>query len=275
MKNGTLTILLSICLLLTFSLRAYADDETAVTEINVPATTAAQGQPLDKGFHGVIGAGLVAGENIVGHRHASVLPFPIIILRYSDWAYWHFQRGGVWVLQSPDRSLKLGVGIGFRLGWRSDDDDSLLRGMADRYFSLDGSVNAEWLNRIANIRVRYYHDILGISDGDGAEITVSHRFPITQKLSVIPFVGMEWQSNRMVNYYYGVRPEEVTPNRSEYRGRDAVNLRAGLAAAYLLSESWSLMGGVHVRRLGDGIYDSPIVLDRYRVYTFIGAGWRF
>jgi MipA family protein len=275
MKNGTLMILLSACLLLTFSFRAHAEDETDVTEINVPATAAAQGQPLDKGFHGMIGAGVFAGENTVGHRHVITWPFPLVSIRYSDWAYWHLVGGGIWALQSPDRTLKLGIGLGVRGGWRSDDDDSLLHGMADRHISLDGSINAEWRNPIVTIRVSYFHDILGISDGDGAMLRLSRAVPIGQKFMLTPFVGVEWLSNRLVNYYYGIRPEEVTPNRPEYRGRDTVNLRAGLSAAYRLSESWSLMGGVHVRRLGDGIYDSPIVLDQYRVYTFFGAGWRF
>jgi outer membrane protein len=267
--------LLSMLLFSSICLPVFADQSEDLTETTAAPSISDQSLASTKGFHGMLGAGLALGETVVGHRQLYVFPVPFVSVRYSDWAYWNLARGGVWLLQSPDRSLKLGIGLGMRFERRSDDDDSLLRGMADRHMSLDGSVNAEWRNRIANIRVRYFHDLLGVSDGDGADIDISHMFTINQKFSLTPFVGMEWLGNRLVNYYYGVRPEEATSNRPEYRGRDTVNLRTGLWATYRLSPSWSLISGIHVRRAGDGIYDSPIVLDRYRFFTFFGAGWRF
>jgi outer membrane protein len=254
---------------------AVADETEGLTETSAAPSISDQSLTSTKGFHGMLGAGLSVREDTVGHRHVHVLPWPIISLRYSDWAYWHLAMGGVWLLQSPDRSLKFGVGVRPRLGWRSDDDDSLLRGMADRHASLDGSINTEWRNRIANIRVRYFYDILGVSDGGGVDVNISHLFQINQKFVLTPFLEVEWQSNRLTNYYFGIRPEEAIPGRPEYRGRDTVNLRTGFWATYHLSPSWSLIGSAYVRRLGNGIYDSPIVLDRYHVFTFVGAGWRF
>jgi outer membrane protein len=274
-KNILGNSIVLVLFLLSMFLPAYADESYDVTEPSTTPSISDQSQQETKGLHGMLGAGVFAGERTVGHRHIYVFPFPFVSLRYSDWAYWYLGRGGVWFLQSPDRSLKLGVGLGFRSGWEADDDDSLLRGMSDRRMSIDGSINAVWRTRFVTIGISYFHDILGVSDGDGALIRISHILPVGQKFSLTPFAGVEWQSNRLVNYYYGVRPEEAASNRSAYRGRDTVNLRAGLWAAYRLSQSWSLIGGAHVTRLGDGISDSPIVLDRYHAFTFFGAAWRF
>jgi outer membrane protein len=125
------------------------------------------------------------------------------------------------------------------------------------------------------VRASYFHDILGVSDGSGATISISHRFPISEKFSLSPFLGTEWQSKRLVNYYYGVRPEEATASRPEYHGRDSINLYAGVFGAYRLTSTWTAFGSVSLKRLDDGIADSPIVLDRYGVFGFVGAGWRF
>lgn len=256
----------------------YADDTADFTEMNAPAGKSPEGtQPIttSKGFHGLVGAGVFAGENIAGHRHVAVFPIPFVSIKYSDWAYLHLTRAGVWVLQSPERSLKLGVSLGYRQGWYENDDDSLLRGMADRRSSLDGSVDAVWHNPIVTISVSYFHDLLGVSDGDGASIRFSHAFRLGGKFVVIAFAGAEWRSNRLNNYYYGVRPEEATASRPEYHAGDSVDLRLGLGAGYRLSESWFIMASAHARRLGDGIAKSPIVLDRYGAYSFVGVGWRF
>lgn len=253
----------------------YADDTTELTETNSLPAVPDRHRDMEKGFHGTVGAGIFASESTVGHRHAYVFPVPIVSFRYSDWAYWHITRGGVWVLQSPGRSLRLGLGLRARFGWNENDKDSLLRGMADRRASIDGSINAMWRNPIVTVAVSYYHDLLGVSDGDGAEIRLSHVFALGPKLMLTPFVTGEWRSNRLVNYYYGVRPEEAASNRPAYRGRDTLNVRAGLWGSYLLTQSWSIMAGGGVTRFGDGIADSPIVLDRYRGYGFAGVGWRF
>ena len=267
--------LLGLLLFSSICSPVFADPAEDFTEITAAPSISDQSLASTKGFHGIVGGGLAMGETVVGHRQLYVFPLPFIYMRYSDWAYWSLDRGGVWLLQNPDRTLKLGIGLGVRFERRSNDDDSLLQGMADRHMSLDGSINAEWRNRIANVRIRYFHDLLNVSGGDGADIYISHMFFVSQKVSLTPFVGAEWLSGRMVDYYYGVRPEEATPTRPAYRGHDTINLRTGLWVTYKLSQSWSLMSGIHVRRAGDAIADSPIVLDRYRFFTFIGVGWRF
>jgi outer membrane protein len=274
-KKIILSGMLSALLLLSVCCFVYAQDMTEVPEVTVSANAAAQGQPRAGGFHGSLGAGVYAGQSTVGERRVVVFPAPFVSLRYSDWAYWRLANGGVWLVQSPGKTLKLGVGLGLRLGWKADDDDPLLQGMADRHASLDGSINAVWWNPIVALRVSYYHDLLSVSDGAGAMLSISRRFPIGSKFSLIPFAGVEWQSRRLVQYYYGVRPEEATAGRPEYHGRDSVNLRSGFFAAYRLNQAWSLFGAVQAKWLDSGISDSPIVLDRCRVSSFLGAGWRF
>lgn len=252
----------------------YADETADLAEPSAVTGVLSQELPSDKGFHGLLGAGVVGGQRIVGQNDTFVLPFPIVFLTYSDWAYWSFVSGGVWALQSPDHSMKLGVGIKLRPGW-SPGDDPLLSGMEDRRTSLDGSINAQWRTGIVNIGASYYHDLLGVSNGDSVMIRVSQSFPVASKLLLTPYASVEWQSERLVNYYYGVHQDEIAFDRQAYQGRDTVNVRVGLWGSYWFTRTWTLLGGINVTYLGDGISDSPIVLNRYVTFGFLGVGWRF
>jgi outer membrane protein len=255
----------------------YADAAADLTEVYT--ATGAPGEekaPPSGGFHGFLGAALVNGENIIGYDSGRKTGLaPIIFLRYSnDWLYWSIAGGGVWLAQSDDRSVKFGIGIKLHPGWRPHDDP-VLAGMANRKSSVDGSVNFLWKTSVVNVGINYYHDIGNVSNGDSATLRFSRTVLTIEKFRLTASIAGEWQDARLVDYYYGVRPDEVTPTRPVYVGRDTVNVGAGLAGAYPLSKSWALMGGVNTTYRGNGITDSPIVTQRVSTFVYFGAGWRF
>ncbi len=147
--------------------------------------------------------------------------------------------------------------------------------MEARKSSLDGYLNALWRTSLVVIGARYYHDILNANRGDAASLRLSKNFNMNEDLRLTPSIGVEWQNSERVDYYYGVRPGEALAFRPAYAGTAAVNASAGLAGAYRLSRSWSLLGGVFTTRYGSGIVDSPIVTRRYSTLVYGGAGWRF
>ncbi len=264
-------------LLLHIYCPAYADTATDLPEDYPAAGVMApekEETAAPSGFHGLIGAGLFNYKRVVGDEDRRTVLLPLIMVTYQDWAYLRNSRGGVWLLQSDDRSLKFGAGIGLHAGWRPDDDP-VLSGMANRHSSLDGSVNALWKTSIVNIGVSYYRDIGHVSDGEAADVRLSRSLWLTPQFRLIPGIRVLWQSARVVNYYYGVRPDEVTPGRPAYVGHDTVNYTASLGAESRISRDWSLLGGVLATHFGDGISDSPIVSHRGAITVFFGAGWRF
>jgi MipA family protein len=266
--------MLCLFLLLCVSNLVYADETADLVEPSAVTGVLVQEQPATEGFHGLLGAAVIGGQRIVGQKNTFVLPLPIIFLTYSDWAYWSFVSGGVWAFQSHDHSMKIGVGIRLHPGW-SPGDDPLLSGMDDRRTSLDGSINVQWRTRIVNIGASYYHDLLAVNEGDSAMIRISKSLPVASKILLTPYANFEWQSGRLVNYYYGVHQNEIAFNRPAYEGRNMVTVRAGLWTSYWFTHSWSLAGGFNITRLGDGISDSPIVLNRYIKFGFLGIARRF
>jgi outer membrane protein len=217
---------------------------------------------------------LFNGERIIGDTRRRTVPLPIFLMTYQDWAYWRIAGGGVWLVQTADRALKLGVGVKLRPGYQADDDPELV-GMEKRKTSLDGYVNALWKTPAANVGVRYYHDMANVSDGTAVTLRFSRNFQIDPAFRLTPSISVEWLNAKYVDYYYGVRSAEALPSRPAYAGRDALNIGAGVAGAIRISPSWSLLGGVYGTRLGRGITNSPIVTQDYSTLVYFGAGWIF
>lgn len=252
----------------------FAQEE--VTETYTDTGVSAQDQQVSRpsGFHGILGAGLFNGERIIGDDGRRTALFPFVLMRYKDVAYWSLGGGGVWLIQTEDRSLRFGAGVRIHSGWGQRDDPSLA-GMETRKSSLDGYLNALWRTSLVTIGAHYYHDILNANRGDAASLRLSKNFKMSEDLRLTPSIGAEWRNSERVNYYYGVRPEEALAFRPAYTGTATINTNAGLAGSYWLSHSWSLLGGIFTTRYGDSIVDSPIVTRRYSTLVFLGAGWRF
>jgi MipA family protein len=267
----TLSILLFTITLIS---PAYADTTEELTEVYTDAGAPAADQAMPSGLHGILGAGLFSGQRIIGKGGVRTVPIPIILMLYKDTAYWSIGGGGVWLLQTDDRSLRLGAGVRVQGGWAPDDDPELV-GMQKRKGSLDGYVNGVWRTPLVAIGAHYYHDIANVSRSNAANLRFSRNFRVSDDLRITPSIGATWQDSKRVDYYYGVRPEEALPVRPAYNGRDTINISAGLAGAFRLHQSWSLLGGVFTTRLGNGIADSPIVTRRYSTMAYGGAGWRF
>jgi outer membrane protein len=253
---------------------AFADTAGDLTEVYTDTGVPRFGQTAVPGFHGILGVGLFNGERIIGDSRRRTIPLPVVLLTYQDWAYWSIGGGGVWLYQSDDHALKFGVGMKFHPGYRPDDDP-VLAGMERRRTSLDGYANTLWRTPLANVGLRYYRDIAGVSKGNAVSFRLSRNFRIKERVRLTPSISAEWSDAKYVDYYYGVRPAEALPDRPSYIGRDTVNIGVGIAGSYRVSRSWSLLAGLYGTRFGSGIADSPIVPRSFTTLAYFGAGWLF
>jgi len=86
---------------------------------------------------------------------------------------------------------------------------------------------------------------------------------------------MRWQSQKLVDYYYGVEIDEALPNRPAYEPSDAWSFRFGLDLQYRLSARSYLTFNLAQDQLSDEVLDSPIVDDRYIFSAFLSYRYEF
>ena len=273
MFRPTLYILFTLTLLCAWR-PASADNAAALTEVYGDNGLPEWGRPGPQGLHGLLGEAWVRGDRIGGDPRLRAAFLPVVLMSWDDRAYWSLTGGGVWLLHFVEIPVRIGAGVKVRPGY-SPEGNLDLTGMQKRKTSVDGYVNALWKMELVNIGVTYYHDIGKVTRGDAVTIRLSHHIPVTPKFTLTPRLGVEYESTRLVSYYYGVTPEEALPDRPEYIGHHAVNYGAGAAAVYRFSASWSLIGGFFATHLGNGISDSPVVPQRHTKVAFFGLGWTF
>jgi len=128
--------------------------------------------------------------------------------------------------------------------------------------------------KVATYTVQLLHDLLE-SDGNEAVIQVSKLIQLTKNFTLIPSVGLTYQDSKLVDYYYGVQPHEVSAERVQYSGQSSLNYNATINASWYVTKHIELLGQFKYDVLGDGITDSTIVDEDSLLSYTLGAVYRF
>ena len=81
----------------------------------------------------------------------------------------------------------------------------------------------------------------------------------TEKLQFVPQLAVLYQSDDLVNHYYGVENSEARPGRPAYAPGAAVTPGLGLDVSWKFHPVWYVYAGINVDFLADEIQNSPIV----------------
>jgi outer membrane protein len=162
--------------------------------------------------------------------------------------------------------------------WRFDgydsDDSSALDGMDDREMTLEFGSAAQYRDGFGVTRLSFLNDILGRHNGQAVSLSYAKNFR-KETVTFTPSVGLNWQSQRFVNYYYGVRSEESRLSRPAYDPSDALNPFLSLRLTYKFKKQWNLFGSFRYQWLDDQISESPIVEQSYKTSWMFGLMYSF
>lgn len=229
--------------------------------------------PVARSFNLVgIGVGLVPAYSGANEMRAMVLP--VVRLSYRDRLYWNALQGGAWLWDSDDRSVRVGLAIETRFGWRAEDG-TRVEGMQTREFSIEGGPAVQWRTSVGVFNAGVSHDLGGASDGLSAQLQWIRALTTGPRLRLNGSLGVQWTSARMTDYYFGVRPIEARAGRPVYAAGSTLAIQAGVNGAFALSERGSVLFGAIVNRLGDAAADSPITETRLQGVVYAGYGWTF
>lgn len=96
-----------------------------------------------------------------------------------------------------------------------------------------------------------------------------------QRWYLEPSIGFSFKSQKLNDYYWGVRPEEANEALPVYELDAGMNVELRIAGSYQLSRNWTLAVVAEYERLNDEMTSSPIVSDSHVTGFFAGFGYRF
>lgn len=236
--------------------------------IAVPVAFAAEGE---KAFN-IVGAGAIVSASPYAGVDAKTMGIPFLALEHKGFylqgveAGYRFFRKEGWALSAV---------IGPRFMGYDADDSAALNGMCDRRMSMDAGLKAErGLAGNWTVSAKVMADVL--SRSDGMEYELALRYPMKGRIfRLIPSAGVRYQSESMVDYYYGVRDDEARAGRAAYQPRGALNPFANLVFTCGLSRKLAVTTMLGVTSLGSEIRKSPIVDESYVWSAAAGVTYRF
>ena len=101
-------------------------------------------------------------------------------------------------------------------------------------------------------------DVLG--EHDGYELTLSGALVMSaDRWEVVPELKATWESEALLNHYFGVRTLEALPGRPAYMPGSAVTWTAILDTSYRITPRWYVSASASFEVLPDEIRNSPLV----------------
>lgn len=87
--------------------------------------------------------------------------------------------------------------------------------------------------------------------------------------------GLSIYSSNMNNYYFAVKPEEVTSDRPLYEAGAGYRVQLEAFVQRPISETWLFNGGITVSHYSQSISDSPLVVRQNTVRAQVGVSYVF
>lgn len=229
----------------------------------------------DKRYGLHLGGGVLVNQRPYKGIDSRVIGIPFLMYEHRDWSLkgirfdYNLAEDEPWSLKAL---LRLNTD-----GYDSEDS-SFLRGMSDRHITLDAGLQISYAQKWGIVSFEALSDVLGVNDGQRLAVRygkpTANPFGI-KKLMTVPFVGVEWRTTSLNDYYYGVESDEAIPGRPAYKASDDFNYFLGITCNYRLNEKWSVFGLFNFTWLGENIQDSPIVDRDYQNTVIGGLFYRF
>ena len=216
--------------------------------------------------------GLIAIERDAPYRQLDEDLLVVPLIRFEgERAYLRGLRGGFTLVERGP--LEFSAFLQARGDGYEAKDSPFLAGMDDRRFSLDGGVALSWrVERIGQFEFSAATDLLDRSGGHEVDASWTGFLP-AGKWRILPTVSLRWQSEDLVDYYYGVRSGEALPGRPAYAGDAALVPELSVLATRPIGKRWQLFARVGHSFLPSEITDSPLVDDDRRTSIILGLGY--
>jgi MipA family protein len=167
-------------------------------------------------------------------------------------------KAGVHAFKNED--WRVNIYAAYRFGGYDRQESGFLAGMA-REDGVDAGFDITRITPLGDFTFDATSDITSKSNGQVLSLYWS-RYYEHGDWKVLPWVGGSWYSADFNRYYYGVEEAEATADRPVYYGDETVSFRIGSDIRYRIDHIQYLTFNIEYERLGNAIYNSPIVSER-------------
>lgn len=143
----------------------------------------------------------------------------------------------------------------------------------DRHMAGLAGIEYGWQGDSLDFNLQYLTDFTQIHSGEELRLTLAKHWQ-RGRHHWIASLGANWQSQEIINYYYGVTFAEAN-ERGTYEGKSAISPLLRLDWNYALNKRWDLRLLASYRRVPDEISNSPIVDDNKIITVFVGGVYHF
>ncbi|PWQ93280.1 MipA/OmpV family protein [Leucothrix pacifica] len=165
-------------------------------------------------------------------------------------------------------------------GFESNDYKAF-EGLSDRDESADLGLRAGYETPYGTLTLDATKDISDTHEGHEADLRFGPGLYAESpsgngnNASFGLIAGVKWQSDKTVDYYYGVKDSEATATRAAYKGKAAVTPYIGIGGQTSIGRNVTLSGSVIYKDQPDEITDSPLVNDDHDIAANLGFTYWF
>lgn len=215
------------------------------------------------------GLGLGILPKTSGSDEYRALVLPIINANYGDRLFINALQAGIWLADSEDQRLRVGVAAEAKFGWDASKGDRT-RGMHDRDFSVMIGPIMRWQTSYGTFNVHWTTDASGNSNGQQLQVQYIKSLIRHPQLRLNGALGATWSSQKFNDYYFGVAADEATATRAAYRADAGLEWQAGVNGMMPAFKDHSLLFGAFVTRLSNTQRNSPITETRLQPMAYVG-----
>lgn len=157
---------------------------------------------------------------------------------------------------------------------RNNGDTEVIIELQDRKLAVLGGLEYSYFNGPWQLQLAALHDISQIHDGSEIKLAASYQYRFKNNLINIA-AGAAWQSQKLLDYYYGLDATEVNLREFEYEADDGISSFIKISWSKRLSERWNLVSALHLRKFDNELKGSPLLEEDLVTTVFIGGRYHF
>lgn len=240
-----------------------------IVSLAVPTCASAEAVRAEpRGF--IYGVGVGLNQELYQDYRRRVVPIPIVGYRGERLSvYGPFISYDVFKQEQLTFSLRLAP----RFAGVDESDSPVFAGMEKRRTSMDVGAGIQLNQQNWRYELSLLADALNNSNGYEISSAISYRYQ-AGPFFFEPKLSLYHSDSKLVDYYYGVRPEEATEQRPAYQAGSVINYGTGLSVATPIFAGGMTRLGLEHRWYGDSIADSPLT-DRRRGFQLFFSYSRF